>query len=378
MSSNAENTRPTTAAISCAEGSHRYAIDYFKQDGSHLGPISIEPDFQAAKDWAYFTGMRSGRLPPVTAAAEGSVSPLWCKERGEPYCRGVRVVTTAVGGERVASVEGIAGTEEPVSCEFPKTYFKQLAECGSWEWVEKGELEPAEPYTYYVCAYPIAAEFSEANVAGNGAIESGAFHVDSLPDLIPVTESDLESLRGRATAVSAQSEGDSANDMPVFITQAVIDEACSLATRAGKSETGGVLVGQLHRDSSKPEIFIEVVAQIPAQFAEASGTSFSFTPETWAAADAAIELRGRDELIVGWWHSHPRFCNPECPDERRRACLLASPFFSADDIHLHRVCFSQPYQVALLISDLPDTGATPAVFGWRTGMVSTRGYYAVT
>lgn len=374
MSRNAENT-PSTSGISRAEGSYRYAIDYFKEDGTHLGLISIEPDFQAAKDWAYFTGMRSGRLPAVSAAAEGSISPLWCEERGEPYCRGVRVVPTVVG---VDDVGGVAGTAEPASCELPKTYFRALAERGSWEWVEKRDLEPAEPYTYYVCAYPTAAESSEADTTGIGAVESSAFQVESVPDLIPVTESDLGSFRGRATAVPAPSEGDSANDMPVFFAQAVIDEACALATEAGKSETGGVLVGQLHHDPSKPEMFIEVVAQIPAQYAEASGTSFSFTPKTWAAADAAIELRGRGELIVGWWHSHPRFCNPECPEERRRACLLASPFFSADDIHLHRVCFPQPYQVALLISDLPDTGATPAVFGWRFGTVSPRGYYTVS
>ena len=361
MSRNVDKTGSVEAALSRAEGTHRYAIDYYKEDGAHLGPISIEPDFQAAKDWTYFTGMRSGRLPAVTAAAQGLVSPLWCEERGAPFCRGVRVETT-VGGA------------ETVSCDFPRDFFKSLAEHGSLEWVEKGELEPAERYIYRVCAYPVAAEFSEKNALGNRPVESSGFQVEVMPDPIPLTESRLETFRDRATPAGEVCEG----DVPVFFAQSVIDEACALATEAGNRETGGVLVGGLHHDPSKPETFIEVVAQIPAQYAEASGTSFSFTPETWAAADAAISLRGRSELILGWWHSHPRFCNPECPDERRRACLFARPFFSADDIHLHRVCFPQPYQVALLISDLPDSGATPAVFGWRTGMVSARGYYAVS
>ena len=242
--------------------------------------------------------------------------------------------------------------------------------------MDKGELEPGEPYVYHVCAYPIASESAEKKSVRNSRPESSAFSVDVVPDPIPLVESQLESFRDRA--MPADVECTDEGDVPVFFARSVIDEACALATEAGERETGGVLVGGLHRDPSKPEIFIEVVAQIPAKYAEATGTSFSFSPETWAAADAAIALRGRSELILGWWHSHPRFCNPECPDERRRACLLSKAFFSADDIHLHRVCFPQPYQVALLISDLPDTGSTPTVFGWRTGMVSARGYYAVS
>jgi len=352
-----------TVAAFGAEVSYRYAIMYFKQDGTHLGSISIEPDFQAAKDCTYFAGMRDGRLPAVTAAAHGSVSPVWSEERGAPYCRGVRVDTTEVDGNG-----------ETVSCEFPKSYFKSHAEKGSLEWVEKGELQPDERYGYFLCAYPIAGEAAATNTNRDETAASGAFQIEAVLDRIPLEESQLDSFRDRATARDEQTEG----DVPVFFAQTVIDEACALATEAGKSETGGVLVGRLHHDAAKPELFIEVVAQIPAKYAEATGTSFEFTPETWAAADAAIELRGRNELIIGWWHSHPRFCNPECPEERRKACPLATSFFSAEDVHLHHVCFPQPYQVALLISELPDTGSTPAVFGWRAGTVSTRGYYAVS
>jgi hypothetical protein len=358
----------TTAAVSAftrAEGSHRYAIDYYKQDGTHLGPITIEPDFQTARDWTYFLGMRSGRLAAVNGAAPGLVSPLWCEERGAPYCRGFRVDATLVDPEDAG---------ETVSCEFPRTYFEPLAAIGSKQWVDKGELATGEPYVYHVCAYPIATEFSEARTHREGAAGSSAFQIEAVPDPLPLVESRLETFLQRATQMGTHSEG----DIPVFIAQSVIDEACVLASDAGKLETGGVLVGLLHRDASKPEIFVEVVAQVPGQYAEATGTSFSFTPKTWAAADAAIDLRGRDECILGWWHSHIRLCNPDCPAERRNLCPLARPFFSADDIHLHGVCFPQPYHVALLISDLPDLGETPAVFGWRSGMISKRGFYAVS
>jgi proteasome lid subunit RPN8/RPN11 len=282
--------------------------------------------------------------------------------------RGVRVETTAVG------LEGAGEVGEPVSCEIPKSYFTSLAEHGSREWVDKGKLAAGELYTYRVCAYPIATDFSEADTRRAGTDESIAFQVEAVSDPIPLMESQLEAFFDRATPEGEQCEA----DVPVFIAQTVIDEVSALAEEAGDKETGGVLVGRLHRDSSTPEIFIEVVAQIPAKHAEATGTSFSFTHETWAAADTAIELRGRGEIILGWHHTHPIFCNPACPEERRKACVFGRPFFSAEDIHLHRVCFPHPYQIALLISDLPDVGSTPALFGWRSGVVSARGYYAVS
>jgi hypothetical protein len=83
-----ENTAPP---LSHTDGSHRYAIDYTRQDGTPLGAVPIIPDFQTAMDWTYFMGVRRGQLPAVTAEVNGVVSPLWCDERGEPYCRGFRV-----------------------------------------------------------------------------------------------------------------------------------------------------------------------------------------------------------------------------------------------------------------------------------------------
>jgi len=378
MSNHAQRPERIETESHHIETSHRYAIDFFKLDGTHLGPVLIEPDFQTAKDWAYFMGVRSGRLPAVTAAAAGEVSPLWCEDRGEPYCRGFRVETMTL---EVGGPTGSVGDVEPVSCDFPRSFFKTYAERASEKWVGKGQLEPGERYTYFVCAYPVSSTASIDKARPDGTTAADGFEVEAVADPIPIRESDLQAFRERATDVAGRSQGELDRgpmpELPIFFSQAVIEEATALAAKAGDRETGGVLVGRLHRDVSHPEIFVEVVAQIPAQHAEASGTSFSFTSETWGSAAAAIELRGRGELVLGWWHSHPLFCDPRCPEQRRKACYLASPFFSADDIHLHRVCFPQPYQVALLISDLPTPGLTPAVFGWSSGMVSSRTYYTI-
>lgn len=357
-----ENAAPQRSP---ADGSHRYAIDYSRQDGSHLGAVPITPDFQSARDWTYFIGVRRGQLPAVTAEAEGVVSPLWCDERGEPYCRGFRVETTNADGS------------QSVHCDFPKTYFKSLAEAGSWEWVGKGELDVGELYAYQVCAYPVAPDAADTNALDPLDLptalteQPAGFEIEVVPERIPLVTSRLDRFMERATEQGPQADG----DLPVFFAQSVIDEACALARDAGEKEMGGILVGKIHEDPSKPELFIEVVAQIPAQHAEATESSFSFSHETWSAAEAAVQLRGRGELILGWYHSHPRWCDPECPEARWKDCLLASPFFSVDDIHLHRVCFPRPYQVALLISDLPASGLTPALFGWNAGTVSARGYF---
>ncbi len=363
MSQPSEADRPSVPnAAPAVADAYRFVIDYVKTSGERLGPVAVEPDFQAAKEWAAFTAMRRGALPPVMSVAEGTVLPVWSEELGAPYCRGFRVEAPGNEGDEV------------VSCEFPRSYFRVLAERGATEWVEKGELEVNEEYVYQVCAYPTSAEPAPKDAQRNDADAAGEFGVEAVPEPLPLESSQLASFRETSNAL-----GDlEASDVPVFIPQTVVDEASALAAEAGKQETGGVLVGKLHCDGSEPEIFVEISAQIPARYAEATGTRFSFTPETWAAADAAIALRGRDELILGWWHSHPRFCNTVCPEERQRACLFAHPFFSSEDLHLHRVCFPQAYQIALLISDLPGAGTTPALFGWRAGMVSARGYCALS
>ncbi|MCR9096667.1 MAG: Mov34/MPN/PAD-1 family protein [bacterium] len=360
--SGAERTASATTPLRGSQSrGYRYAIEYMKQDGTHLGVVPIEPDFEPTIDWTYFLGVRRAELPAVVDSAEGVVSPLWSNELGEPYCHGFRVEVTKRGGGRV------------VHCDFPESFFQRLADAGSAEWFEKGDLEPGERYAYRVCAYPIASDLSEGRPVDSALEAAASFEVEAVPEPIPLVESRLETFAERAEADEVHVEG----EMPVFIVRSVIDEACDLARSAGRNETGGILIGHIHQDPTKPEVFVEITAQIPARHAEASESSFSFTHDTWCAADAAVQLRGRGESFLGWWHSHPRWCNPECPETRRKDCVLARPFFSADDIHLHRVCFPHPYQVSLLISDLPESGPSPALFGWQAGAISARGYFAM-
>lgn len=319
--------------------SYRFALEHFAPDGRSLGLTPVAPDFQPAREWAYFAAVRRGALPLATAPADGEVAPIWSAELGPPHCSGIRV------GD----------------CDFPSAYLLDLAQQRAAEYVEAGELARGDAYLYRVCAYP--AECDELPAA------ELAFGAEALAEPLPVAEGALDALLAHSDAIDASDP----QDAPVLVAADVVSECCELARRSGDVETGGVLVGRLHRDRLRPEVGVEVTAQIPARHAEARGASFAFTPETWAAADAAIALRGAGELTLGWWHSHPWFCRA-CPPERRSACAFARPFFSAEDIHLHRTCFPRAWSLALLVSDLPDAGPTPALFGWRAGQVVRRGF----
>jgi hypothetical protein len=319
--------------------SYRFALEHFTRDGHRVGQSLVTPDFGPARECAYFAAVRRGALALVTAPAGGAVAPVWSDGLGPPHVSGIRVLET----------------------DFASDYFLELAQAKAVEYVARGDLARGEAYRYRVCAYPAEPQPSASPLLD--------FGVEALAEPIALGDRSLSELLARSEPVG---EADPL-DAPVFVATEVVAEICELAQKAGELETGGVLVGRLHRDPLRPEVFAEVVAQIPARHAEARGTSFAFTPETWAAADAALALRGGRELMLGWWHSHPEFCR-NCPEERRRSCSFARPFFSAEDVHLHRTCFPRGWQLALLVSDLPATGPTPALFGWRMGKVVERGF----
>jgi proteasome lid subunit RPN8/RPN11 len=186
------------------------------------------------------------------------------------------------------------------------------------------------------------------------------------------------SLAGFVSAASFAGAGAADGHVPVFLPRRVLEETLELSRAAGDFETGGVLVGRLRRDAGVPDVFVEVTAQIPAPHTRSRATKLTFTGETWAAVQAALELRRQNEIMLGWWHFHPDFCRlRECPVERRKLCPGASPFFSAEDVHLHATCFPKAYHVALLISDSTADGIAWSLFGWSQGMVAARGFHVL-
>jgi len=342
---------------------YQYILDILTEDGRQLDRVVLAPDWKPALAWVQFEGVREGRLPAVTAAVPGEVEPIWDGRAGEPIVAAFRAVIPADG-------------RGPVAREIPKTYVRDLAQQASAKLVARGVLQAGDVFRYVISAFPVPA------VAPADALPANGFSVEEIVQPLPLADAPLASFFAQAVVAGPD---EPTGHLPVFLPRRVLDEAVAAAREAGDVETGGVLVGKLRRDSgardgAAPEIFVDVSAQIPALHTRSQSTKLTFTAETWAAVQVALTLRRRDELMLGWWHFHPDFCRlRDCPVERRARCTGASPFFSAEDVHLHATCFPSAYHVALLISDSTAAGGlTWSLFGWSQGMVTARGFHVLT
>ncbi|HBO43543.1 MAG TPA: hypothetical protein DD670_06355 [Planctomycetaceae bacterium] len=343
---------------------YQYAIEIYKKGdpGAHLGTEAVLPDFGPIQEGAVFEAIRKDRDRPVVLDPEEcQVEPRWDKSLGLPYLSGLKAV--------------VARENRPtVTYDIPLGYFDAAARAVSSPLVEAGKLIVGETFEYRVRAHPRHAE-----AAVTRALEPRPlFSVKRGQVPLAVDEQSFAEFAVAATPCGVEDD----DQMPALIPQTVLDEVFELRRQAEAAETGGILIGNLHRDGDCGELFLEVTAQIAARHAEQELTRLTFTPRTWAAVDAAISLRGKKEMYVGWWHTHPsgHWCD-QCPAETRAKCTIAGKlsgdFFSSQDAALHRTVFPQGFCVALVISDHCDKPHVPLcrLYGWRHGMVRPRGFH---
>jgi hypothetical protein len=100
------------------------------------------------------------------------------------------------------------------------------------------------------------------------------------------------------------------------------------------------------------------------------------TPDTWRDVQKVIALRGKGELLLGYWHLHPWFCRP-CPMESRERCAFRLPFYSREDCELHAACFPRAWSLGLLVSDHGTETPSVTLYGWRDGVIVERGFHVV-
>ncbi len=333
---------------------YKFAVDYYSQAGHHVGTVAIRPDWEPALEWTQFHGIRQGTLPPLTTTPAGAIEPVWADGTNGPAVAAVRAV--------------IAGSHEnsEVACEIPRSYFRSAAEAGSNELFENGALQRGEKFKYIVCAF-----IGTANADATDRSELG---VQPLAENLDLEDRELSSYF-RSSRPSNEAVGDD-DDVPVFVAQQVVDEVLARSETAGGVEIGGVLIGKLRRATDANDIFLDITGQIPALHAESRSAQLTFTPATWSEVTRVLELRGRNELMLGWWHLHPNWC-AKCPPESQARCPLHKDFFSSDDVHLHRTCFSRAYQFAMLVSDHGERGLSTSFHGWRRGVVSARSVHIV-
>lgn len=340
---------------------YQFVLELYKKDDEHehLGTFTVTPDWEPALEWARFRTMCSNPSPPYVLGGGGAIEPRWHARAGPPYLEGVKAVIPHDG-------------LPPAGFDIPLHYFADAARAASSAVVENGKLAPGELFAYLVCAY----ECRDLPAAHDPEM-TPAFHIKPVELALDVNDLDMGDLLAQSSPYGPPDD----EEMPVFMPRQTVHEAVELMVRAGNKETGGILIGHLRRDPSRRNLFLEVTAQIAVEHAQQELTRLTFTPDTWTAVDAALALRGKGEIRLGWWHSHPasHWCE-ECPPERRLRCEAAGApsgdFFSAHDVALHRSVFPRAYSIALVISDGCGNAGVPSwrLFGWRYGMIMARGF----
>ena len=95
-------------------------------------------------------------------------------------------------------------------------------------------------------------------------------------------------------------------------------------------EVGGWLFGFYASDGTCP--FVVVEGSMPAQGGSKSSVSFRFTCEDQERMASVKEEEYPDQLVLGWYHSHP-----------------IGLTLSDVDVEAHRTVFRQPFHIALVM-----------------------------
>lgn len=348
-----------------SESQFGFALKLLKKDGQPLrrhgtgeplAPIPVQADFAPAVAWARFDAFRRGAIPRE-ASCRTVVEPSWDSTLGDPYIRGFRV--------------RLYQDDKRDEVSFPVDYFLSKAQELSTAFVRSGDLQAGESFLYVAMAYRVPAQ-GPRNPSGDAPVRRIAVRRRTLSRPPPLASSALSAWEARAVPTDKQVEG----DLPLFVPQPVLDVVAQRTRAAGALETGGFLLGFLHRCTDSGSLFLEVTAQIDAQFAHGELTRLTFPAETFRAARATAVDRGAGELLVGWWHCHNYLMEScrSCAGEKKKACGVRADFFSEDDAVLHRTCFLDQSSVALVSSNSPCAGLTWGLFGWRRGVIARRGF----
>jgi len=328
---------------------YRFSITLLGEDGTILGTVAAECDWEPIHEWTRLHFQRRGLLSARVEDENASILPLWEPASGQPLCRGLRLQIEQPGWP-------------PVASDFPNTLFKDRAGALASVLVEQNKLRAGDVCSYIVAAHP-AGEIREA---GRLVVK------DSSPSL-PLQDGSIDEFLVRANPFGILD----VEDIPVFVASSVLKEAAEQTRQQQGTETGGILIGRLWCDARAAEIFAEVSAQIPAECTSGTSVRLTFTPETWTAAAATLRSRGRGEVFLGYWHSHPvrEWCiGKSCTAEAQKSCVYARDFFSADDKAVMRTAFPRAWCVAIVANDTA-FGLSFSMFGNRRGTTQARGFY---
>jgi proteasome lid subunit RPN8/RPN11 len=339
---------------------YRYLIEIHQGERELIDQVPVSVDFSAALEWTWLAGIQRGDLELSDGTRSSAVVPVWHPELGSPYIAGFRATILA---ERAAGI-----TEQ-----FNNNYFSDEVNAATRRLLEEGRLSTRDDVRFLALAF-----FDEAHAEAQAG-PTPPFSMREAPPELTLGQLRLADFTADSTRVPVSTEEADGEGVPIVIPRRVLDETRDATVRSRDRETGGILIGHLHRDAERSELFVEVTAQIPVVHAPAEVNRLTFTPETWTAVQAAVDLRRSKEILLGSWHSHPvlEWCK-DCPQEKKDVCPLAKGFMSADDCQLHRTVFPRAYTCSLVVSNIAeDRDVVQSLFGWHRGLIKQRGYYVV-
>jgi proteasome lid subunit RPN8/RPN11 len=141
----------------------------------------------------------------------------------------------------------------------------------------------------------------------------------------------------------------------IYFGDSIIEDSFSHALSNKSIEVGGLLLGNIYKDSVGPYLFVKQM--LAAKEAVSGNAQITFTHDTWVKFHEEIDSQYPDLKIVGWYHSHPGF----------------GIFLSEMDLFIHKNFFKYPWQIALVVDPISsDSG----VFSWENnGVIQCQRYF---
>lgn len=325
------------------------AVLHTTEDNETLGRVPIDVDWEPAVESTRLLGLRLESIEVPDLGRDAKVTPIWHAALGKPHVEAFEIsIASRKAGE--------------VRKRFPAAYCSSAVLNASKTLATEGKIRDGSEFEFYVTAF--------RKRPGRGEPRK-LFNVKEVAPGIHIREEDVLPFSSR----SVRRHPGNPSDLSVFIPEQVLEEAEELTRNSPTKETGGILIGHILRDPASRELYLAVTEQLPAEYTESSSTRVTFTSDTWARVNAALNLRKKNEIILGFWHSHlpVEWCK-KCPPERRENCHWARGFFSADDRALHRAVFPRAYSVAL-VETFTDSGVKHDLFGWVDGQIGPVGFF---
>jgi proteasome lid subunit RPN8/RPN11 len=149
--------------------------------------------------------------------------------------------------------------------------------------------------------------------------------------LTPIAAADAETVEPSELGLDPERLG----RLNILMSAEIHDQLVRTMPLANRMEEGGFLLGRVNRAGEA--YLVEVTHVTPAHRSGAGAVHLTFTGDSFLAAAQLIEERGREEDLVGWYHTHLLGVGTRMG-------------LSSIDVRLHLATFHRPWQVAALIN----------------------------